>query len=193
MSNPPFRYGAMTPTDMIVLEESVKDSIQHNELRFLELGAWKGDTARGVSQLCAQQKCELDYWAIDIAAPDPMPDFKTFHFIQAHTWPAPAQLPKDFSCVLVDACHCILHVVLDIMAYAPLVKQGGCMIFHDTAPHLQHVQTNPWIHPEREPFLTAVTDAIEVCEFPWKGWELETSLYEPQCPIGGMRVYRRLI
>jgi hypothetical protein len=39
--------------------------------------------------------------------------------------------------IFVDGCHCFAHVVSDFFCYAPKVKTGGFIAFHDTGNHIK--------------------------------------------------------
>lgn len=39
--------------------------------------------------------------------------------------------------IFVDGCHCFAHVISDFFCYAPKVKVGGYMGWHDTGKHIK--------------------------------------------------------
>ena len=39
--------------------------------------------------------------------------------------------------IFVDGCHCFSHVISDFFCYAPKVKVGGYLAFHDTGKHIK--------------------------------------------------------
>ena len=39
--------------------------------------------------------------------------------------------------IFVDGCHCFSHVVSDFFCYAPKIKVGGYLAFHDTGKHIK--------------------------------------------------------
>jgi hypothetical protein len=181
-------YGAITQVDADVLE-SILALYKNRRLKFLEIGVWNGQTSRGIKDYCQRNNIALDYWGID---PNASADFagKLITGVSEEVW---GQTPSDFDVVFVDGCHCIAHVILDAIIYGAKIVPLGFMLFHDTAPKIQHVQTNHWVHGRgyKPIHLTAVRDAFKLLRWPSPEWELWAEDYDPTSDIGGMMVFRK--
>jgi len=179
-------YGYITAVDAGVLE-AVLQTFKGRPVRFVELGTYQGGTAVGVRDFCAAQNSPLEYWAVDASAycgPGPFPGC---HYIIGKTDEVSDRVPNECDMILVDACHCLTHVVLDAVNYGSKVKPGGYMLFHDTAPDVQDVQTNTWVHQDKPVYRTNVLEAFKFLGWPNARWELFKQDYDPTALLGGRR------
>lgn len=65
----------------------------------------------------------------------PFPECK---FIRGNSNEVYNQIPDNSqNLIFVDGCHCFAHVVSDFFCYAPKVKVGGYLAFHDTGTHIK--------------------------------------------------------
>lgn len=188
------KYGAITTIDAEVLD-FVFSRFDHETVRVLEIGVWKGDTARGIKAALESRGCVLVYVGIDAQAwSEPNPPFPGAQYIICKSEDAYGMVDGDFDVVFQDGCHCKNHVMLDALNYSPMVRIGGFFMFHDTAPQVQHKQTNRWVHPDVDNpvHLTAVNDAIEAIGWPNGRWSLFTERHDPNSDIGGIKVFQRI-
>ena len=52
-------------------------------------------------------------------------------------------LPDECHYIFIDACHCDVHVCKDAKMFAPKVKKGGVLAFHDSSPRFQRGSEQP--------------------------------------------------
>lgn len=183
-------FGAMTPTDADLLQK-VLDLYWRRPLRFLEIGVHEGNTARGIYEHCKRYGTDLIYWGIDVNI---QPSFDWSHFVQGRSEEVFDQVPEDFDVVFVDGCHCVNHVILDALHYGSRIVVGGFMLFHDTAPQVQHVQKNHWVHPEDSRVnRTEVLLALQTIGWPNKQWVRWGSACDPKSDIGGIEAFQKAI
>jgi len=184
-------FGAITPNDAALLEALVM-RFKGRILRFLEIGTHEGNTARGVKELCDRDGISIDLRYYGIDARDLPPPFDGAWQISGRSEEAWEFIPGNMDIVFVDGCHCINHVILDVVHYSAKVVVGGYMVFHDTDPQVQGVQTNPWVHKGDGPiYRTAVLAALEKLGWPNERWQLDLTASDPQSDIGGMMAFRR--
>lgn len=185
-------YGAITTVDAKVMDE-ILDTWHNEPVRVLEIGVWTGQTARGIKYRCNQNGCVVDYWGIDSKPFDgPIPPWID-HYILSPSEEAALCVPNEFDFIFVDGCHCFNHVLIDAFNYGQKVVVGGIIAFHDTAPQVQGVQKNPWLHgtEDKPQHRTAVVRALEGLGWPNARWELFRNAYDPASDIGGMMAFRK--
>lgn len=184
-------FSSQRPKDAALILKLIEHFHQWKQTRikFLEIGTFGGDTARGVWDRCWSHNIELEYWGIDnrsqihSEAPFPGANFvvgdsaEVFHLI-----------PFDFDAVLVDGCHCINHAILDTLHYGARVKSGGYMLFHDTSPEIQQTMKDPH-GPNIPEFHNSVLAAHKLLGFPFSNWARWAEDYEPGATFGGMKIY----
>ena len=201
------QYGALTPTDIDVLEACMAE-VCHDKptLWVCEIGVYQGQTARGMRDWCAANGKNIAYWGVeDGSICNPEAPFEMARLVLGKSHLVADSVPDNMDLVIVDADHGGPQVIMDVMAYAPKVRKGGMMFFHDTAPQVQ--QTMPERgHPDREADLAACGDstlyrfvhtnsvnlALELIHWPFHGWELWREAHDPESKFGGVRVYRRI-
>lgn len=181
-------YGFITTVDAGVME-SVLVLFTGKPIRVLEVGTYTGGTARGIRDFCAAQNSDLEYWGVDaspFSAPAPFPGA---HYIVGKSEEVADQVPDELDVAFIDACHCVNHVILDALHYGRKVKVGGFIIFHDSAPDVQHVQHNDWVHgdEDRPIWKTGVLDAFGLLGWPNDAWEIFKQDYDPTALLGGLR------
>ena len=184
-------YGALNCEDVEVLEHAIS---KFSMIRFLEIGVHTGTTARGVYEYAKSHGASLEYWGIDPIVPELNPPFPEARFIHGFSDEVFYMIPEGFNVVLVDGCHCINHVMLDVLHYGPKVIQGGFMLFHDVCPSTQHSYPNSQaLHgPDIPQFKNAVNDALKLLSFPFYPWIHVMSKWDESKPWGGMSAYLKL-
>lgn len=195
-------YGAILREDVEVLEACLQrliggpgEVVVPHTISVCEIGMHDGGTARGIESFVNAYGCALSYIGID-------PDDGTKRprhvpaggkVIVGDSAEVYGQVPDGLDIVWVDGCHCLNHVVLDTLHFAPKVRVGGFLCFHDVNPSCQG-----WGHqyhgPDTPEFAVDVVHALAALRFPWPGWEL----FMERCPDPkenidcGTRAYRRV-
>lgn len=181
-------YGELTKTDAELLERVLGGYRIGSTLNYLEIGVWHGETTVGIINYCKANRIKINCTGIDV-------NFIGYpgHLVVGKSedvWPF---VTGEFDIVFVDGCHCLSHVICDAVIYGAKVKPDGFMLFHDTAPHLQHVQTNEWVHPDSDSpaFKTATLDALKLLGWPNNQWSLWGEVFDPNSNIGGMTAFQK--
>jgi Methyltransferase domain len=187
-------YGAMTKTDADVLEavlEAVADR-HRKTLSFLEVGVHTGGTARGVQDWCMGHGFQLHYVGVESGAIcTPTVPFEGARLVVGDSIVVWKDIDCMFDCAFIDGDHGGNHVILDTLHYGAKVKVGGIMVFHDTAPEIQHDMREAE-GPDHPWWYNSVLDAHKLLRFPSNNWELFETAYEKGSRIGGMTAYRKL-
>ncbi len=184
-------YGALQRGDIEVLEAVLEAIRPSGKCRFLEIGIYDGHTARGVQEWCRNNNVDLDYWGIDDASLcSPKPPFPGATLIVGNSIEVFYLVPKDLNVVFVDGNHSCNHAILDTLHYGARVVDGGFMVFHDTAPHLQHTMREPG--PDIPEFYNAVNQAHDMLNFPFEPWTMfKRCLGHRDDKFGGMTAFRK--
>lgn len=70
---------------------------------------------------------------------------------------------RDVDLVFIDGDHSYLGALTDVKLWAPHVKVGGRIVFHDSATY-----TNPRVHPSHRDVARAITDWAKGVGSTWK-------------------------
>lgn len=102
-------------------------------------------------------------------------------------------LNNDFHFIFIDACHCRVHVLKDLISYHNKVKIGGCLGLHDTSPKFQGGTEQPKTDEcDQEDTHINVLKGIQDFDIENKGFELIIDEYDNQKYWGGVRIYKRI-
>lgn len=171
------RYGAILPEDVEVLEDAMRHIVAEwngNDPRVvnvLEIGMHDGATARGIETYFNLHGVNIHYIGVD-------PDDGTTRFryvpngatvIVGDSAEVFARVPGDLDLVWIDGCHCMNHVMLDTIHFAPKVRPGGFMLFHDVNPRGQGLH-HQYHGPETPEFGLATDLAHAAIGFPWSSF-----------------------
>ena len=107
---------------------------KNEQVRFLEIGVFSGDTARGIVRRCAEINLPLFAAGVDFEQwrpnPTPSPEYRFYAGDSMDAWRG---ITEKFNFLFIDGCHCVNHAMCDFLNYSPLVSVGGYVLFHDTA------------------------------------------------------------
>lgn len=191
-------YGLLQPEDIAVIEASLLAFRPIASVRVLEIGTFKGDTARGMKAFVESHGYTFEYWGIEPSLLDKdtqrLP-FPGSNMIYRKSEEAFHLVPDGLDLVLVDGNHCRNAVILDIFNYSPKVVPGGFMVFHDTAPKMQGIVVGNHSGycvpgcPDIPEFYVAVLDAFRLIKWPWSPWTLFKEGYCKE-ELYGARSYR---
>ena len=207
-----FKWSLMTDTDRQTMRETVASMCHYlsgEPLNFLEIGTYNGSTAWGVKAVVESKGKKLNYWGVDVMTHD------------AVLWPEANMLIGDstkifyqipnvpFDILFIDGPHNTGNCILDFLNFAPKVKVGGLILFHDSSPASQcklpftsekeaEYKAGGFEIPIHEEFGTAVLIALrklglETIDSPQlrTDYELVDQRWSLE-PYGGISIYRKL-
>ena len=133
----------------------------------IELGVRGGNSAAAF--LAAVELDGGHVWSVDIVAPH-VPtewhDSPLWDFLLGDDLSLAEQLPDGVDVVFVDTSHTFMQTLCEIDTYAPKVRAGGVMLFHDTElerPFESPVEDPPF--PVRKAIEAKAEQFGWVCEF----------------------------
>lgn len=201
-----FKWSLITETDkktIRVIVESRCDFAGTDTVSFLEIGTYNGATAWAVKELVEAKGKRINYWGVDIDS----------HGVEL--WPEATriigdsllvfpQVPDGFDILFIDGPHDSSHCCLDFLHYAPKVKSGGFILFHDASPasqcklpfseeKIETYRKGGWEVPTYHEFGTAVTVALEKLGLSTgcrTDYQLITNNWTEE-NYGGISVYRK--
>ncbi len=198
-------FGFMHLKDIAILEQCTEDVCYRfaKDLAVLEIGIFDGHTCRSIEDMI---RCEgvtgHDHWTVDNCLEDrsvhnePFPGCKCLWGDSIDMAP---KVPGNLAFVLVDGCHCLYHVLADFALYAPKVRVGGLMLFHDTNPRTEKEYQPYQYHGDRERRESYVSvrmglKALGLLPLVRSDWKLRTicTEFEPMCWWGGLAVYEKV-
>jgi hypothetical protein len=205
-----FKWSLMTDTDrqtikVIVDIVCVTWPLINNTLSFLEIGTYNASTAWGVRKLVEARGKTLDYWGIDTMSHDAVL-WPGAHMIIGDSTKIFYQVPNlPFDILFIDGPHFTTNCMLDFLNYAPKVKIGGLILFHDASPASQtklpftpdkvaEYERGGFEIPIHNEFGTAVTIALEKLGLS-TGSRTDYALVSNNWswePYGGISIYKKL-
>lgn len=192
-------YGALTPMDVRLLESALEACLLRfpdEPINVLEVGVASGQTSRGMKEFVESRERSFVFEGVDnnrighIAIP----------FEGATMVYETSELAYDKvgSChlALIDGCHCLNHVILDIVHFGDKVVPGGYMYLHDTGrPNQGMAQDNPChlsVLPIDQKCVVEVRKAVELLGLlnNHPRWEFVRE-EDPESPTGGSMLFKR--
>jgi hypothetical protein len=184
-------YGSITAEDGEVIDATLEQLVPLGRVKWLEVGMFAGGTGRGVKRFLDARNVPLEWWGIDAGyITEPSVPFAGAHVIHGRSELVYPTVPNDFDGIFIDGCHCRNHVILDTMNYAPKVKPGGFLLFHDTSPFAQGKDKQP-CGSDLPEFWISTLAAFDLMRWPWPGWRLFMEKYRDGLPLGGVRSYQK--
>jgi len=192
-------YTSQTKVDAAIIEQILSEATKNKDsIAFLEVGTFYGDTSREIKRWCDEHGKKLEFWGIDAGwhpnfqpgGKPPVP-FDGANMVYGDSAEVFFQIPDGLDVVLIDGCHCVNHVILDTIHYGARVKNGGFMMFHDTADHIQQTMRDPH-GPDRPFFYNSVNLAHRMMGFPYINWSGRIKDCDPSAPWGGITAYQKI-
>ena len=138
--------GFLHHDDLDAYESCLRDAAAWfpHDLRICEIGTWSGHSSRSVNAaLNGFGVSAYEHWCVDnrIEAngcwEQPFPGALC---VWKDSSEAAAEVSDNLGLVLVDGCHCLQHVLMDFALYAPKIRKGGLILFHDVNEKSQGTQ-----------------------------------------------------
>lgn len=140
------KYGLISETDARTLEKTIDLICLHEndfKINVSEIGLYNCSTSLGLIDYIKSKNFIVDYTGIDN-----LKDKTTDYIMQnssiynqliiGNSNEVYNQIEDNSQhLIFIDGCHCFAHVVSDFFCYAPKVKAGGYLAFHDTGKHIK--------------------------------------------------------
>lgn len=142
------QYGLISRTDANTLERTIDLICQEfpldYHLKITEIGLFNCETSNGIMDyVVSKGKC-IDFIGIDNEKDKPITTkyisetYKEFSVIIGNSTEVYNALPDNSQhLIFQDGCHSFPCVIADFFCYAPKVKVGGYMAWHDTGKHIK--------------------------------------------------------
>lgn len=135
------KYGLISETDGKTLEKTIDlicDEFKEGFINVTEIGLFDCETAIGLWRYLNQTKLRhCNYIGIDNEKDKKINPPSFLNLIIGNSSEVYNQFEDNSQhLIFEDSCHCFAHVVSTFFCYAPKVKVGGYMAFHDTGKHI---------------------------------------------------------
>lgn len=171
------KYGLISETDARTLEKTMDlicDDFFDEGIRICEVGVYGGDTAGGINKYMAWEKHRTHFiTGIDNNKDGEINRFGYYKFIEGNSNEVYNQLEDESQhLIFIDGLHTFAGVISDFFCYAPKVKVGGFLAFHDTGKHIDPLSGWQGVGDKNDPdmCLGGVGKAISAIGLPRKDW-----------------------
>jgi len=195
------RRGIISPTDAQTIENTlgmILDDFYDETINTCEVGIADGETSRGINEYILQHGRKNNHTAVDnqILQNIQVP-FEGCNFLLGNSTHVYYQIPDNSQhFIFVDANHSFHFVVADFFCYAPKVKIGGYIGFHDTARHIPEFTDHQWFGDKENPdsyiAVRKALKAIGLLNNSFPNWELVFDEADPLDRAGGVCIFKRL-
>ena len=203
-----FKWSLLTETDKQTINWAIDTQcygLDCDTLNFLEIGTYNGSTAWAVKEITEAKGKKINYYGIDTLTHDTVL-WPEAHFVLGDSTKIFYQIPNlPFDILFIDGPHSTTNCMLDFLNFAPKVKVGGLILFHDASPASQcklpftpekeaEYRAGGWEIPVYEEFGTAVLIALEKLGLSTGArtdYELVSNNWSDE-PYGGISIYRKL-
>lgn len=204
-------YGLISEVDAVVIEKTldlILDSCQDRTINVTEIGIYAGQTGHGIKKYIESKGRGCYLTGVDNFKDGEIVGFFSYdNFLAGDSGEVAFKLNDSSQhLVFVDGCHCLVHAISDYFCYAPKVKVGGYLAFHDTGQHIkpfkdfQHGdKDNPdaYISVRKalqtigllEPFTNRNYKNVEGGIY--DQWEIIFDEYDPSNEAGGVTVFKK--
>ncbi len=135
------KYGLISETDARTIEKTIDLILNGRDKDLIyvtEIGIYGGETGDGIARYCASKGVFCHLTGIDnLSDKEPIRFFYDKKIIGNSNEVYNQLEDNSQHLIFIDGCHCFAHVVSDFFCYAPKVKKGGCIAFHDTGKHIK--------------------------------------------------------
>ena len=208
------KYGLISEIDARCLEKTIDlictefKSPDDWLINVLELGVYGGATGNGIRKYLHFAGREIMLTGIDNKKDNEEVLYPYDNLIIGNSDEVAYKIPDESQhLIFVDGCHCFAHVVSDFFCYAPKVKVGGYLCFHDTGKHIKPFKDFQHGHKENTDAYISVRKALKAIglieygvgftfgkqyDEKYPGWELVFDEADPNDEAGGICVFCKL-
>jgi hypothetical protein len=209
------KYGLISKVDAGVIEKTI-DAIcikfPGEAINTCQIGVFDGETDRGIYEYATSKKIKCNHTAIDnnrygnVNLP-----FPECNLIIGNSTEVAYRIPNQSQhFIFIDGDHSFPGVVSDFFCYAPKVKTGGFIAFHDAGSHILPLtgyqdrgnKDDPDMYISVRKALNKVgllsktylpyPDDVVYVNDPSNIWEVVFDTADETDPMGGITVFRKL-
>lgn len=203
------KYGLISEVDARCLEKTIDlilEELKNEVINITEIGLFDGGTTTGVIEYLMSKdmpRYNINYTGIDSEKDKSCQPIERLYdeLIIGNSNEVYNRIEDNSQhLIFQDACHCFAHVVSDFFCYAPKVKVGGYLAFHDTGKHIkpfkdfQHGdKENPDAYISVRKALYTLGKFVNI-ENPLSSisWEVIFDEADPENEAGGICVFKKL-
>lgn len=136
------KYGLISETDGRTLEKTIDlicKEFVGEVINVTEIGVYNGETGSGIREYFIEKRTNpMVLTGIDNEKDKPIENKDVYYnFILGNSNEVYNQLEDESQhLIFIDGLHTFAGVISDFFCYAPKVKVGGFLAFHDTGKHL---------------------------------------------------------
>lgn len=188
------KYGLISATDWLSITKCLDMlKAECDTINAFEIGVNAGDTSRAIRDYLGD--CLHVFTGVDNQQDYKMETpFDECEFIVGDSVQVCHELSKNFYHFgFIDANHSFHRVIADFVAYAPKIKVGGILAFHDTAPHIKEFKDYQQVGDKNDPkmYIQVRQALIEIGLFrnSFPEWKLLFEDYDPNNEAGGVSCF----
>lgn len=189
----------MTNTDYKTMDKTLELVSRGTSVTTIEIGVNSGRTSRGIRDFFKEKGIKHHHIGIDNKRDFDMPSpFPECEFIVGDSLRVHSLVQDDIAdFLLIDGNHNYFYTIADFLHYAPKVKKGGYIAFHDCGAHIPPMQDYQGVGPTDDPDMyiqcRKAVRVMGLLDDRLEGYKLIFDEYESGgLPIGGIIVVQKL-
>lgn len=201
------KYGLISEVDARCLEKTIDFICDEDKnewlINVLEVGVYGGETGHGIRRYLHSKGREIMLVGIDNNKDGEIVRYSYDKLIIGNSNEVYSQIEDNSQhLIFVDGCHCFAHVISDFFCYAPKVKVGGYLAFHDTGKHIKPFKDFQHGDKENPDAYISVRKALTNVGFfddetPWlkiypQGFKLIFDEADENDEAGGICVFKKI-
>ncbi len=200
------KYGLITETDARAIEKTLDLILQcQDTVAITEIGVYAGETGSGMCEYVKSKGGKVLITGVDNQADGQEMRFVYDRMIIGNSFEVYNRIQDESQdLIFFDGNHSFPIVVTDCFCYAPKVKKGGYIAFHDTGRHIRPFKDYQKIGSldDRDMFISVRKALVAVGLFNISnydltkigihGFRLVLDEYDTNNEAGGICVFQRL-
>jgi len=135
------KYGLISETDARTLEKTIDlicENLDDKHIRITEIGIFNGDTGKGLKECVVSKNRRVIVTGVDNGIIKAIPNNVDYDcIIEGNSQDVYNSIQDESQhLIFIDGLHTFAGVISDFFCYAPKVKVGGFLAFHDTGKHI---------------------------------------------------------
>lgn len=169
----------------------------HGAINITEVGVYGGNTGKGVVEYLNEKQRECFLTGVDSGKDNEPLVYPYDNLLIGQSNEVYGRIKdKSQDLIFIDACHCFAHVVSDFFCYAPKVKIGGYLLFHDTGEHINPFKDFQHGDPDNSDAYISVRKALGAIGLfgTWiTPWALVFDEADAKNDAGGIVAFKRML